>query len=198
MTQTITFNVQAKNEILKGIKDYSASGVTNAVIGAYIILSHKFVAGTVADYNSSEDKIDLSIPELANGYDVMTALLTHDPRYYEEGDLLALFNRNGVVKGDDGYGNSYWKLVANTDEERPEIERSSAFAYKTPTGSSMEIPSNQVIFLPAGSHVNRLKSLKNSGDNAWVIFIKDIAQEDFVYAGSITITSATITISDEV
>lgn len=198
MAQTITFNVQAKNEILKGIKNHSANGVTNAVIGAYLILSHKFVAGTVTDYNSSGNKIDLSIPELATGYDVMTALLTYDPRYYEEGDLLALFNQNGVVKGDDGHGNTYWKLVANTDEERPEIERSSAFAYKTPTGSSMEIPSNQVIFLPAGSHVNRLKALKNSGDNAWVIFIKDIAQEDFVYAGSITITSATITISDEV
>ena len=198
MAQVVTFAVQAKNEILKGIKDYSANGVTNAVIGAYIILSHKFVTATSTEYDNSQNKIDLSIPEGANGYDVMTALLTYDPRYYQDGDLSMLFSGNGVVKGDDGYGNSYWKLDVNTDEERPEIERSSAFSYKNPTGSAMEIPSNQVIYLPAGSHVNRLKSLKNSGDHAWVIFIKDIAQEDFTYAGSITITSATITISDEV
>ena len=116
----ITFADGAKNVALSGIRDYSASGVTNFVIGAY-----------------------------PTGGDAQS-----------------------------------------------EIARSSAFAYNSPSGGAMALPSNIVINIPAGNTVAVLRVLKNTYPNEWNVVSKDITPEEFTFAGSITVTTATISIND--
>lgn len=77
-----------------------------------------------------------------------------------------------------------------------EIAGSSAFSYDAPSAGAMALPSNIVINIPAGNTVAILRVLKNTYPNNWDVVSKDITPEEFTYAGSITITTATISIND--
>jgi len=78
-----------------------------------------------------------------------------------------------------------------------EISTSTGFAYNIPSGGSMSLPNNIVINVPAGAVVGEIWLLKNTTPNQWLVFKEVLPQtETFTYAGSITITSATISLVD--
>ena len=66
--------------------------------------------------------------------------------------------------------------------------------YSTPSAGAMDITSNVVLNIVAGSSVAHLRIQKTDAAN--YIYKKDIVAESFTYDGTITITSAAISIAD--
>ena len=69
-------------------------------------------------------------------------------------------------------------------------------SYGTPSGGSTNITSNVVLNIPADTTISHLRLQKGNNPNDTFIYKKDITPESFTFAGTITITSAEITISD--
>ena len=68
-------------------------------------------------------------------------------------------------------------------------------SYNPPSGGVMSLAANVVLNIPAGSTVTHLRIQKGDYPNDNYIYKKDITSESFTYAGTITITSATMTIT---
>ena len=83
----------------------------------------------------------------------------------------------------------------SADSDTAELKRATA-TYGTPASSSMNITDHLVLNIDAGDSVSHLRILKGTYPNDYYIYKKDITTESFTYAGSITITSAEISIAD--
>jgi hypothetical protein len=68
--------------------------------------------------------------------------------------------------------------------------------YGTPFDGSMALSANVVLNIGAGETVSHLRIQKGDYPNDTFIYEKDITPEVFTFAGTITITSATISIAD--
>lgn len=82
-----------------------------------------------------------------------------------------------------------------TDVDTGLIEVATA-TYATPASSTMNITSNVVLNIGAGNTIAHLRIHKGSYPNDSYIYKKDITPEVFTLAGTITITSAEISIAD--
>ena len=86
----------------------------------------------------------------------------------------------------------------SADTDTAEVNSALA-TYSTPATSAMDITSNVVLTIPASGKVNHLRIRKTaSGASMYYIYKKDITEETFTYEGTITITSAEISIADSV
>ena len=88
------------------------------------------------------------------------------------------------------------KIGAYTTDSSVEVITTSSATYGTPSGGSMNISSNVVLNIPAGESVSHLRIQKGDYPNDTYIYKKDITTESFTFAGTITITSAQISIAD--
>lgn len=92
-------------------------------------------------------------------------------------------------------GTAFNFVVYSADAD--EAQRGSGVGtYGTPTSGSMNITSNVVINVSAGSDVTHIRIQKGSYPNNYTIYKKDITAISFPFAGSITITSAQISLVD--
>jgi|LGVE01.1.fsa_nt_gb hypothetical protein len=85
----------------------------------------------------------------------------------------------------------------SSDSDTAEESVSTVVTYSTPASGAMDISANMVINISAGVTINHLRIRKTvSGASQYFIYKKDITAEVFTYAGTITITSAEISIAD--
>jgi|GEM_PF-5010748 len=108
--------------------------------------------------------------------------------------------RNAILQAikdwDPGAFGATIKIGAyTTDADDGEIFSATA-TYSTPATSAMNITSNVVLTIPASSSIAHLRIHKGTYPNDNYIYKKDITAETFTYEGSITITSASMTIAD--
>ena len=82
-----------------------------------------------------------------------------------------------------------------TDADTANLTSETA-TYSTPASGAMDITSNVVLNIDAGASVAHLRIHKSSYPNESYIYKKDITAESFTFAGTITITSAEISIAD--
>lgn len=90
------------------------------------------------------------------------------------------------------------KIGAYTSDSSVSVITTSTATYGTPASGAMNISSNVVISIPAGESVAHLRIQKGDYPNDAFIYKKDITAESFTFAGTITITSAQISIADAV
>jgi len=192
----VVFSTNAKNEALKGIRNYSAGGITTFNICAYVKLGYRFTSATVTEYNNSNDKVELSGPDNETATDIMRNLKTYDNSKYLE--LALHFSQGMVVRYNNGLGYSYWKLQVDTGIFADEIARTTTFVYNNPANGQMIIPNNLTMTIPAGNVVNVFKIVKNSGANQWDIVTEDIPKQVAPNGGVYNITTYTIKVEDKV
>ncbi len=94
--------------------------------------------------------------------------------------------------GSSGTGINIGAFSADADAA---LEANTAATYSTPATSAMDITANVVINISAGITINHLRIYKDAGAGSYV-YKKDITAEVFTFAGTITITSAEISIAD--
>lgn len=90
------------------------------------------------------------------------------------------------------------KIGAYTSDSSATVLDTANATYGTPSGGSMALSANVVLNIGAGESVSHLRIQKGDYPNDTYIYKKDITPESFTYAGTITITSATISIADPV
>ena len=90
------------------------------------------------------------------------------------------------------------KIGAYTSDASASGVASTTATYGTPSAGAMNITSNVVLSISAGQSVAHLRIQKGDYPNDTYIYKKDITPESFTYAGTITITSAEISIADAV
>ena len=91
------------------------------------------------------------------------------------------------------------KIGAYTTDADASMLTTETATYSTPATSAMDISTNVVLSISAGESVSHLRIEKPYvGGTSNYIYKKDIATESFTYAGTITITSAEISIADAV
>lgn len=88
------------------------------------------------------------------------------------------------------------KIGAYTSDSDTSVLTTASATYGTPSASAMNISSNVVLNISAGASVGHLRIQKGDYPNNYTIYKKDITAESFTYAGTITITSAQISIAD--
>jgi|LGVF01.2.fsa_nt_gb hypothetical protein len=85
----------------------------------------------------------------------------------------------------------------SSDADTAEEATSAVVTYSTPASGAMDISANAVINISAGTSITHLRIRKTaSGASMVYIYKKDITTESFTYDGTITITSAEISIAD--
>ncbi len=90
-------------------------------------------------------------------------------------------------------------MAAYTTDATAALITSTAATYGTPSAGAMDISSNVVLTIDAGESVSHLRIEKpGSTTDPVYIYKKDITTESFTYTGTITITSAEISITDAV
>lgn len=104
------------------------------------------------------------------------------------------------IRGYEASGQALFQIsVLSADSDEAVIASSPTFNYASPSGGAMALSANVVINVPASNTVTHISIHKNTYPNMFRISTTALdSSETFTYAGSITITSATITISDEV
>lgn len=90
------------------------------------------------------------------------------------------------------------KLAAYVSDSDASVITSANATYGTPATSAMNITGNVVLNIPAGTNVGHLRIQKGDYPNNHTIYKKDIITESFTFAGTITITSASISIADAI
>lgn len=90
------------------------------------------------------------------------------------------------------------KIGAYTTDASASGIAATACAYGTPSAGAMNITANVVLSIGAGESVGHLRIQKGDYPDDYYIYKKDIATENFTFAGTITITSAEISIADAV
>lgn len=95
-----------------------------------------------------------------------------------------------------GSSGSTIKIGAFGSDVDADVITSETATYGTPTSGAMNISSNVVLNIDAGESVSHLRIQKGDYPNDNYIYKKDITEESFTYAGTITITSAEISIAD--
>ncbi len=88
------------------------------------------------------------------------------------------------------------KIGAYTTDSDVSVITTANATYGTPSSSTMNITSNVVLNIGAGGSVAHLRIQKGDYPSNHTIYKKDITAEVFTFAGTITITSASITIAD--
>lgn len=88
------------------------------------------------------------------------------------------------------------KIGAYGSDVSASVITSASATYGTPSSGAMNISSNVVLSIGAGESVAHLRIQKGDYPNDTYIYKKDISEESFTYAGTITITSAEISIAD--
>jgi len=88
------------------------------------------------------------------------------------------------------------KIGAYASDSSASAIASNSATYGTPSGGAMNITANVVLSIPAGQTVTHLRIQKGDYPDDVYIYKKDITSESFTYAGTITITSAQISITD--
>lgn len=92
-------------------------------------------------------------------------------------------------------GTTVYIVAYTTDSDTGALDSETA-TYDTPASGAMDLSSNVVLNIDAGESVSHLRIQKGSYPNNHTIYSKDITTESFTYAGTITITSAEISIAD--
>lgn len=90
-------------------------------------------------------------------------------------------------------------MAAYTTDAMAAFLVSAVATYSTPASAAMNISSNVVLNIDAGESVSHLR-IEKPGSTGYPVHIykKDITTESFTFAGTITITSAEISIADAV
>ena len=88
-------------------------------------------------------------------------------------------------------------MAAYTTDIDTAVLTTAVATYSTPSAGAMDITGNVVLNIDAGESVAHLRIEKSpSTGTAEYIYRKDIVAETFTFAGTITITSAEISIAD--
>ena len=88
-------------------------------------------------------------------------------------------------------------MAAYTSDATAAWITSTVATYSTPASAAMDITANVVLNIDAGESVSHLRIEKpGSSTDPVYIYKKDITTETFTFAGTITITSAEISIAD--
>jgi hypothetical protein len=88
------------------------------------------------------------------------------------------------------------KIGAYSADSSVSVITAANATYGTPSSGSMALSANVVLNIGAGESVSHLRIQKGDYPNDTYIYKKDITTESFTFAGTITITSATISIAD--
>jgi hypothetical protein len=88
------------------------------------------------------------------------------------------------------------KIGAYTTDSSVAVITTASATYDSPSNGAMNISSNVVLNIGAGAEVGHLRIQKGDYPNDTYIYKKDISTESFTFAGTITITSAEISIAD--
>jgi hypothetical protein len=88
------------------------------------------------------------------------------------------------------------RIGAYETDNSASVVTAQTATYGTPASGSMNISSNVVLSIPENTSVGHLRIQKGDYPNDTFIYKKDIATESFTFAGTITITSAQISIAD--
>lgn len=99
-----------------------------------------------------------------------------------------------ILDWDANAGGTTMKIGAYTSDADGAVLASETATYGTPATSAMDITTNVVLNIDAGESVSHLRIEKPA--TGYYIYKKDITTESFTYAGTITITSAEISIAD--
>jgi hypothetical protein len=88
------------------------------------------------------------------------------------------------------------KIGAYTSDSSDSVVATASATYGLISNGAMNISSNVVLNIGAGEEVGHLRIQKGDYPDDTYIYSKDISTESFTYAGTITITSAEISIAD--